>query len=333
MKRYSRPASFVLCIIAGLILLPSCQKSIKSEVPIVAIANYGAHPIIDVTIDAFKSEMSALGYVDGKNVSMAWSSVDGNVNLAPQMISGLLSKGPKVIVAITTPIAQAVAKQARGIVPIVFCGVTDPIGAGLVDSWENRPGSGITGTSDRWPYAEQLDLVKQFVPNAKRVGIPYNSGESNSIYAIEQINRLAKEKGLEIVPAVVTSTTEVYKAVESLLARGVDVIYTGSDNTIMAGFQSVLKIAYERRIPVIVGESANVERGGMATYSVDYSELGKETARLVDRILKGEEAGSIPVATFKGTTLFLNVKAAERMGVKVDPELQKKATILETKRD
>ena len=148
------------------------------KIPSIAVANYGAHPIIDVTLAAFQARLTELGYRNGENVQLHSSSVEGNVNLASQMVSGLLAKGPDVIVAITTPISQAVAKQARGKVPVVFCGVTDPIGAGLVSSWENTPGSGITGTSDRWPYAEQLDLIKELVPKAKRIGIPFNSGES-----------------------------------------------------------------------------------------------------------------------------------------------------------
>jgi putative ABC transport system substrate-binding protein len=229
------------------------------------------------------------------------------------------------MMSITTPVSQAVYKVARGKIPIVFCGVTDPLSAGLVDSWENKPGSGITGTSDRWPYAEQLDLIKSILPLAKRVGFPYNSGEANSQYALTQVVPLAKSRGLTIVPAVAANTNEVRKAVESLAARGVDAIYVSSDNTVMAGFEAVLKVAYERKIPVIVGESANVERGGLATYSVDYRRLGEVTADLVIRVIKGEDPGSIPVQTFQGEELYFNKEAAKKMGVKLPPSLLEKA--------
>src|SRR5205807_1620626 len=98
-----------------------------------------------------------------------------------------------------------------------------------------------------------------------------------------------------------------------------------SDNTVMAGFEAVLKVAYERKLPVIVGESANVERGGLATYSVDYRRLGESTADLVIRVLKGEEPGTIPVVTFQGEEVYLNADAARKMGVQLPEALLKKA--------
>lgn len=102
-------------------------------------------------------------------------------------------------------------------------------------------------------------------------------------------------------------------------------IYVSSDNTVMAGFEAVLKVSHERKIPVVVGESANVERGGLATYSVDYRRLGYSTADLVIRVLKGEEPGKIPVVTFEGEELYLNLDAARKMGVKIPESLLKRA--------
>ena len=327
----------VLCravsVLAIGLLLAGSWPAVKSQaevpgagkVPVIGVANYGAHPILDVIVDAFKARLRERGLADGKNVKILWKSVEGDVNLASSVAQSLLNSNVDVIVSITTPVSQALYKVAKGKVPVVFCGVTDPISAGLVGSWQNTPGSGITGTSDRWPYAEQLDLIKQILPSAKRVRFPYNSGEANSQYALTQVIPLAKERGLEILPAVATSTVEVRKAVESLALRGVDVIYVSSDNTVMAGFEAVLKVAYERKIPVIVGESANVERGGLATYSVNYRRLGEATADLVIRVLHGEEPGTIPVVTFQGEELYFNRDAAQKMGVTLAPELLQKA--------
>jgi putative ABC transport system substrate-binding protein len=109
------------------------------------------------------------------------------------------------------------------------------------------------------------------------------------------------------------------------VARGVDVIYVSSDNTVMSAFETILKVAYERKLPVIVGESANVEKGGLATYSVNYSSLGRRTAELVDMILHGKDPGSIPVQTFQGEQLVINLDAAKKMGVTIPPALLAKA--------
>lgn len=332
MTRAKFQAFPIALLTLGLMLAAAgCDKKDEKpapRLPVIGVANYGAHPIIDVTLDAFEQRLGELGYRDGETMRLRVSSVEGDINLAPQMVSGLLAKGPDVIVSITTPISQAVVKQARGKVPVVFCGVTDPVGSGLVESWKNEKGSGVTGTSDRWDYASHLDLVKEIVPDAKRVGVPYNSGEANSQYAIKQIEPLAEQRGLETVTAVATNVGEVRKAVDSLVAKDVDAIYTGSDNTVMAGFQAILKVADERDIPVICGESANVERGCLATYSVDYKELGRTTADLVDRILKGEKPGDIPVATFKGDKLYLNPDAAGKMGVELPDAMRKRAKLV-----
>lgn len=313
----------------ALLFANSCYKGTEQtgakKIPVVGVANYGAHPILDVIVDSFNKRMQERGYQEGKNIHVIWQSVNGDVNLASGVAQSLLNSNSDVVMSITTPVSQAVYKVAKGKVPIVFCGVTDPISAGLVTSWENTPGSGITGTSDRWPYAEQLDLIKSILPSAKRIGFPYNSGESNSQYALTQVGPLAKARGLEIVTAVATNPNEVRKAAESIAQRNVDAIYVSSDNTVMAGFDAVLKVSEERRLPVIVGESANVERGGLATYSVDYRKLGEATADLVIRVLNGEEPGKIPVVTFQGEELYVNLDAAKKMGVTLDPALISKA--------
>jgi putative ABC transport system substrate-binding protein len=311
----------------------SCTKKAEeapkaAKVPVIGVVNYGEHPILDVIVDAFNARLLERGYKEGENIKILWKNVGGDENKAAAATTTLLNSGVDVIMSITTPVSQAVYKQAKGKVPIVFCGVTDPISAGLVSSWQNTPGSGITGTSDRWPYKEQLDLIKQIIPGAKRVGFPYNSGEANSQYALTQVQPLAQERGLEIVAAVATNASEVRRAVESLAAKGVDVIYVSSDNTVMAGFEAVLKVAHERKIPVIVGDSANVERGGLATYSVGYPQLGTATADLVLRVLGGEEPGKIPVQTFQGEELYVNLDAAKKMGITLDPKLIAKAHVV-----
>jgi putative ABC transport system substrate-binding protein len=298
----------------------------RKSIPTIGVANYGAHPILDVIADAFKERLNERGYKDGENVKILWKSVEGDVNLTSSVAQSLLNSDVDVIVSITTPISQGIYKAFKNKVPIIFCGVTDPISAGLVDSWDNRRGSGITGTSDRWPYAEQLDLIRVLVPKATRIGFPYNAGEANSQYAYAQVTKLAKPRNLIIVPSAATNPNEVRKAAESLADQGVDVIYVASDNTVMAGFQAVLKVAHERKLPVVVGESANVERGGLATYSVDYRRLGRSTADLVVRVLNGEDPGTIPVQTFEGEELYLNLDAAEKMGVAIPESLMKKAS-------
>jgi putative ABC transport system substrate-binding protein len=278
-----------------------------------------SHPALDAVQENLKKELANEGYVEGQNIHYLIRNANGQIQLVANIASELASQDADVVVAIATPMAQAVAKAARS--PVVFAAVTDPVGAGLVKSLDQGEEK-ITGTSDAWPYEDQLKLIRQISPNAKRLGVLYNPGEAASQYGIKEIKKFAPAHGFEIVEGAVSSTTDVYPVAQNLAGR-TDALFLSSDNTVIGGVASAVKVAVDRKMPLYVGDSGTVEKGGLAAVSVGYAELGTKTGRLVGRVLKGEK--NIPTVVAHGDEIYLNRRSAVLMNVTFPDAVLKRA--------
>lgn len=306
-------------ILAALVAFSSIVDAQQSKNYRIGVATLMTHPALDLVISSMKDELKSRGYDEGRNVQYILKNANGQINLTPAIAQDLASDKLDIVVAITTPMAQAVTKVVR--VPIVFSAVTDPVGAGLVKDLAVGQ-EGITGVSDAWPYEAQISLIKEVAPKAHTIGVIYNPGEAASQYGIKQIRKIAKGKGYILKEATASSTSEVY-ATASSIAGAVDVLYLSSDNTVIEGVAGAIKAATESKKPLIVGDSGTVQKGGLAAVSVGYAGVGKETGILVDRILKGEKV--IPTVVAHGDEVFLNTASAKLMGVKLPEGLIKRA--------
>jgi putative ABC transport system substrate-binding protein len=226
---------------------------------------------------------------------------------------------PAIIIAITTPAAQAVVKVSH--VPVVFAAVTNPVEANIVPSFEN-PGANITGTSDAWPYAEQLQLIHRILPHAIRLGVIFNPGESAAQYGLQQLRLLAPKQGFVLLEGPISTTSDVYGAARQLAAH-CDVLLLDSDNTAIAGEAAAVRVAQQQKIPLFAGDSGSVAKGAVGAVSVGYAQLGTETGKLVVRILRGEH--NIPIFVGHGDQIILNQAAAHAMGVTLPDAVVKEA--------
>jgi putative ABC transport system substrate-binding protein len=227
-----------------------------------------------------------------------------------------------VIVPISTPSAQAVATATRTI-PVVFTAVTDPLAAGLVKTIE-APGGNVTGISDLSPIGAHVGLIKDLVPNAKAIGFIFNPGEANSVALLQRFKAEASKSGLTVVEAPANRSADVQGAARGLVGR-VQALYVPTDNTIVSALEAVIAVAEQNKIPFIAGDTDSVERGAVASIGFNYHDVGKETAAVVVRILKGEKPGAIAVAQASGTNLVLNRKAAKAQGLTLPEALVGKA--------
>ncbi len=182
----------------------------------------------------------------------------------------------------------------------------------------------MTGTSDLTPVKNQLELLLELVPQAKQVGIMYNAGETNSVVQAKLAEQAAKELGIELVLATVSSSNEVYQSAQSLVGR-VDAIYVPTDNTVVSAIQSVIKVAYENDLPLITGENSSVKNGALATVGLNYKELGRQTAKMALKILDGADPATMPIEYLENSDLIINLQAATEMGVEVSEELVERA--------
>ena len=204
---------------------------------------------------------------------------------------------------------------ARGLIPVVFSAVTDPVAAKLVSN-AKRPGGNVTGVSDLSPIGKHLDLIKEITPGAKTVGVPYNPGEANAVVLVDLLKAIAPSKGLSVVTASAPTTNDVLAAARSLVGK-VDVIYVPTDNTIVSALEAVVKVGIDAKIPVYAGDTDSVPRGVMAALGFDYYDVGRQTGKIIARILRGMKPGDISVQGVDITQLHVNPGAAQKMGVTI----------------
>ncbi|MGE5587855.1 MAG: ABC transporter substrate-binding protein [Clostridia bacterium] len=311
----------IVVLAAALLVVNVIQK--RSSVTTIGIMQIIEHPALDAAKKGFIDGLAEEGFVEGDDLKFESQSAQGDMATAQSIAQKFVNDKVDMILAIATPTAQAAAK-ATTTIPVLITAVTDPVAAELVESID-RPGTNVTGTSDLTPVAKQLELLKQLVPTAQRVGIIYNAGETNSVVQVNLAKEAAPALGIELVEATASSTSGVYEAAQSLVGR-VDAIYVPTDNTVVSALESVIKVAEESTIPVVVGEEDGVRRGALATVGIDYYALGKQTAKMAAKILREEaEPSEMPVEYQEDVRLVINLKAAEKMGVTVPESLIQQA--------
>jgi len=291
----------------------------------VAITAIVEHPALDAARDGVKDELKAAGFESGKNLKLDYQSAQGNTGTAAQIARKYIGEKPDVIVAIATPSAQAVVAATKTI-PVVYSAVTDPVAAKLVKSWA-ASGTNVTGVSDLSPLQRHLELIKQIVPTAKKVGVIYSPGEANSVAIVNALKKTAAAAGLTLVEAAAARTVDVVGAAQSLVGK-VDVIYAPTDNNVMSAFEGIVKVAQQAKLPVIAADTDAVKRGAVAALGLNYYDLGRQTGKIVVRILKGEQPGAIASQTSTTFELHVNPDAASKQGVLLSEALLSSAKVV-----
>ncbi|MHB9145578.1 MAG: ABC transporter substrate-binding protein [Symbiobacteriia bacterium] len=281
------------------------------------------HPALDAARKGFQDALAAAGFTD--NVKFDFQNAQGDLATAQAIAQKFAADKPDLILAIATPSAQAVAKATKDI-PVLITAVTDPVAAGLVQSL-GQPGGNVTGTTDMNPVAQQIGLVKQIAPQAKRLGIIYNAGEVNSTVQVKLARDAAAQQGLQVVEATVSNSGEVVQAAQSLVGR-VDAIYVPTDNTVVSAAAAVVQLAEKAKLPIISGERSVVDAGGIATIGIDYYRLGKQTGEMAVRILKGEKPAALPIESQTEFAVVVNAKEAAKLGITLPQSLLSGAEVI-----
>lgn len=311
-------ANRILRTLVGTALLAMAAMAQADEQRVVAITQIVEHPALDAVYQGVRDELEQQGYKDGDNLRIMHESAQGNSAIASQIARKFVGERPDVIVAIATPSAQTMAAAARK-TPVVFSAVTDPVGAKLVKSLKT-PGANITGVTDMLPIESHLDMLERAVPDAKRIGTVYNPGEANSVALVDMIEERMETRGMELVKAAATKTSEVLGAARSLVGKA-DAIYLTTDNTVISAVEAVISVGERASIPVFAADTATVNRGAVAALGFDYYDHGRQTGAMVARILEGANPGEMDVESVDTLELFVNPAAAERMGITLSDDL------------
>lgn len=259
----------------------------------VAITSFGEHPALQEVIDGMKASMGTRGYKDGQDIVYTFTHVNWDRNLIPQMLVKIAAGKPDVIVTITTPVTQtAVRAIGDRSIPIVFSAVQDPVVAGVIPSWD-KPSAIMTGASNLVDMEGTLRFIKTMLPNAKRVGLPYNPGDDADNALRERLVASAPKYGIELVLVGVDNVNDLPQRMQTFAGK-VDAVYVIPSNLFQPATSQIAAITNRLGIPTFNGLPAPITKHEMlATYSVDWPKIGANTADIVERVLKGAKVSDI----------------------------------------
>lgn len=314
-RKLLAPLLVVGILLTSLISLHQLKADKKKDVFRIGISQFITHQSLDATREGFVDELAKHGYVEGENIEIDLQNAQGEQrNL--KTISQQLAESSDVVLAIATPSAQSLANTTQT-TPVIFSAVTDPVSAKLVESREH-PGGNVTGTSDQSSDAisTQINLIKKVLPKAKTIGILYTQSEPNSVVQKDEAKRLLEEKGFTVVEKTILDSNNVKAAAESLMAE-VDMVFVPTDNIISSTMETVKQVSIKHKVPVFGGSTEMIAVGGLYNYGTNYEELGRQTARMLIRVLKGEKPENIAVELPEKLELHTNQEMADALGIDI----------------
>ena len=304
----------ILCIAFILALVLCTLGSAFAETVHVAVVQPLSHTSLNQIRDTIISELEGSGI----EFEITARNAEGDSAALSTILENVKSDGVDILVPIATNTAQSAKMVFEDTgVPVVFAAVSDPVAAGLTGD----DCGFITGVSNNIPAAEIVNLISDFQPDYKLIGFLYTSSETNSVSTINAAKAYCDANGIAYEEVSIANLSELQTAVETLISRGVDALYTGNDNSIASAMSTYIDVAYEYGIPVYCGADSMVADGGFATIGVDYVQLGGQVASIVERIANGEQPEDIPYETLADYARFVNLQAAERIGIEVSDDI------------
>ena len=312
-------------LICSTALLGGCGKSLEGQKAI-GISQIAEHPALDASREGFISGLEAEGFKDGEKIKIDIQNAQGDIANSQLIAQNFITQKQDMIFAIGTPSAQSAANSTNEI-PIFITAVTDAVQAGLVESVE-KSGTNVAGTSDAAPIEIQLKLMKTLLPDAKKVGILYNTSEINSEIQVQQVKDLAPNYDLEILAVGVNNTNDISQSLQSIIGD-IDVIYALTDNIVASAMPLITTEAMARNIAVIGAEEAHVTAGALATEGINYFDLGFQTGIMAAKVLNGQDISQMPVSALQDMELVINESVAKELGLIIPEEIKVKAKMVE----
>ena len=297
-----------------------------SDQKVVGIVQLVEHDALDAANKGFRDALKERGYEEGKNLKIDNQNAQADQSNLQNIGQRFVSNHVDLIYAIATPAAQTVANLTKDI-PIVGSAITYYVGAKLVKS-NDVPGGNVTGTSDMNPIKDQVDLLIKLCPDAKTIGCVYTSSEVNSEIQFKAMKEYAESKGLKVEAATISNVNDIQQAAQSLVGK-VDAFYLPTDNVIASSMPTLISVTEAAKKPVICGESNMVKAGGLATYGVDYYELGRQSGFMAADILDGKsKPADMKIEFAKVLKAVVNKANADKLGITIPADVLKNAEVL-----
>ncbi|MCL4367740.1 MAG: ABC transporter substrate-binding protein [Actinobacteria bacterium] len=295
----------------------AAAKNVKIGITVIV-----THPVLALVEKSFKQRMTELGWAEGQNVLYETKNAEGDAASTTAIAQQFVDGKKDLVLGLGTPSIQAMAKATKTI-PIVFSAMTDPVGAGVVQSMD-KPGGNVTGVTDWVDPETQFALVLEAYPNTKKVGTILNLSEASSKAWMDAAAPAAKKLNLELINVPVAGTGDLQSAAQSLIGR-VDVIFLPGDNTTAAGMEVLTKVAISNKMPLIANAVQTADQGALIAIGMDYTLQGTMAADLADKILKGANPGDLAVQTTPKLEVVVNTKTAQAIGAQLPTSIMSRA--------
>ncbi|MCI6574023.1 MAG: ABC transporter substrate-binding protein [Actinomycetaceae bacterium] len=289
----------------------------------VGILQFMEHPSLDDIRYGLLDELAKRGYINGVNMQIEYQQGQGDQNLLKTIADNFMADGKDLLIGIATPAAQALMNSAQGDVPVVFAGVSDPVGAGLVADLK-KPGKLVSGATYANNNADTLKLIKEIQPDAKRLGVLYNTSEQNAVQQVQSIRQLAPSEGFTLKEATITSTNDL-KQVAEQLATEVDAIYLPQDNTIASSLDTLVPTTTAHKVGLYPTVDAMVQSGCLATVGLNQYLWGADSGDVAADVIEGADLATYPVKVSTISNKFINSTQAAALGMTIPPAVSKDA--------
>lgn len=293
------------------------KTSQESKTYTIGVNQFAQHGSLDNCYDGFVQGLAEEGIIEGENLKIELQNANADSGTAGQIATNFVQQKVDLLCGIATPSAMAMYNAGKKTdIPVIYTAVTDPIAAELA-SENGTPVGEVTGTSDKLAVEAQLKMIRELLPDARKIGIMYTTSEVNSLSAIKEYEAAAEEYGFEIITQGVSATADVPMAADNILTK-VDCLNNLTDNTVVSSLPTILDKAEKAKIPVFGSEIEQVKKGCLAAEGLDYVALGVQTGKMAAQVLKGEKkANEIPFETITESGLYLNKKVAETLDLDV----------------
>ncbi|MDR3031490.1 MAG: ABC transporter substrate-binding protein [Holosporales bacterium] len=292
-------------------------KEPKKDLPLVAIANIGPLKDLELSINGIQKELEEQGFIKDKTIRYEIADVAFDQSLIPQMVTNLKNHNPKIMVVISTSIAQFAKGKIRDI-PLVFHAITDPQNAGLIKD-KNQPDENMTGSSDMQDLNVILSFAKSLFPHSKTVGLLYSTSENNDVVLLNMLRSAALSIGLSVLAIPIEQPRDISIRMQELKGKA-DFIYVGASAGIHSAMPTVSSEAKKMNIPIFDSEDQSVRDGlALASFGVNYEAVGRNTGKLIAKLLNGSDIKTLaPIyPTLQEHKCFINKNQAEHYKIKI----------------
>lgn len=280
----------------------------------------------DRVIQGFQEKLAENGWVQGRNVQYRIMPADGKLEALDARVKELLAWHPALIMSASTPPSQAAYRLTRGTdVPLVFAPVSDPLAAGIVKTL-GHPGEQTTGVRLSTSNGLRLQWLQRMAPEAQVYYVPYSLNDKSSLVTLQQIEADARVLGLRLITTPLNSMDEIEQAARNIPAEA-QAIFLPQDSRIEARIELYVRAAQEHHLPLSAPSLIQVEQGALMSYGFDHREIGRQAGRLASEILRGAQAGMLPVETAENY-LAVNLQAAQAIGLTIDESTLRQAKLI-----